>query len=145
MSKGSNLDMRTVLYTLTIRVEIIWGEELNATKCSCLRDACKTKEEFQTIHLPPAISFRNQDAMMFKGRDIDIQEANFFLVLFSLTKNLFFKVPPYVAKGGNMLPLASARQLQRISLSQILPSQHPASCFTSFFPLQLADHHPREK
>ena len=62
MSKGSNLDMRTALYLLTIRIDTNFEEESNATRRSCLREAFKTAEEFQMMHLPPTSSFCNQDA-----------------------------------------------------------------------------------
>ena len=59
MFEGSNLDVTIMLWSFTIRINPSFEEESNAIRSSCLRDAFKTVEEFQTMHLPPTASFCN--------------------------------------------------------------------------------------
>ena len=66
-------------------------------------------------------------------RDFDVQEANLFLVLCSLAKSLLLGVPPQAAEGAKMLPLASAIQLQRVTLPQIFTLSAPGK---QFYPLK---------
>ena len=61
-SEGSKLDVRTALCLLTIAIDTNFEEGSNATRRSCLRDAFKTSEEFQTMHLSTTASFCNQEA-----------------------------------------------------------------------------------